>query len=146
VAASTTGYWLVNYVAHRHGYREWHNEGAGVQGFNHLLLGALSMGEGWHNNHHAFPRSARMGLRAWELDLGWAFLSLLRALGLATDILLPGEASRAPHARPHGPTSARTSPPSRPPSSKRASDPGTGADARRNPRARRAGMVLGTGC
>ncbi|HZH15233.1 MAG TPA: acyl-CoA desaturase [Archangium sp.] len=100
VAVSTTGHWFVGYVAHRQGYRGWHNEGAAVQGFNSLLLGALSMGEGWHNNHHTFPRSARLGIRWWEVDLGWGFLTLLRSLGLATDILEPGEKSRAHHARP----------------------------------------------
>jgi stearoyl-CoA desaturase (delta-9 desaturase) len=75
-----------------------------VQGFNRLLLGAVSMGEGWHNNHHAFPRSARLGLRWWEFDLGWGFIALLRAVGLATDIHLPDERSRAHHAQPlmHG--------------------------------------------
>ncbi|HYO57889.1 hypothetical protein [Archangium sp.] len=60
---------------------------AAVQGFN-------------NNHHHTFPRSARLGIRWWELDLGWGFLALLRTLGLATDILEPGEHSRAHHARP----------------------------------------------
>ena len=99
VAVSTTGHWLVGYVAHRHGYRDWHNEGAAVQGFNNLLFGALSMGEGWHNNHHTFPRSARLGLHWWELDMGWCFIALLRALGLATQVLVPGEGTLAHHAR-----------------------------------------------
>jgi fatty-acid desaturase len=102
VVAGTTGYWLVNYVSHRSGYRDWHNEGAAVQGFNSLLFGALSMGEGWHNNHHAFPTSARLGLHWWELDLGWWFIVLLKALGLATDIRLPDESTRARHAHPLG--------------------------------------------
>src|SRR5262249_53114227 len=98
VAVSTGGHWLVGYVAHRSGYRGYENRGAAVQGWNSLALGALSLGEGWHNNHHAFPRSARMGLRPWEIDVGWWIVAGLRALGLATDVLVPGEASRARNA------------------------------------------------
>ncbi|QRO01997.1 acyl-CoA desaturase [Archangium violaceum] len=100
VTVSTVGHWFVGYVAHRSGYRGWHNAGAAVQGFNSLLLGALSMGEGWHNNHHAFPSSARLGIQWWELDLGWGFIALLRAVGLATDVHLPDERSQAHHAQP----------------------------------------------
>jgi fatty-acid desaturase len=100
VAVGTTGYWFVNHVSHRGGYRRWHNRGAAVQGWNSLLLGAVSMGEGWHNNHHAFPRSARLGLRWWELDPGWWLIAGLRAAGLATEVLVAGEAARAPAAVP----------------------------------------------
>jgi fatty-acid desaturase len=95
VALGTGGYWFVNFVTHRGGYRAWENRGAAVQGWNSLLLGALSMGEGWHNNHHAFPRSARLGLRWWELDPGWWLIAGLRAVGLATDVLVAGDACRA---------------------------------------------------
>ncbi|HXU82104.1 MAG TPA: fatty acid desaturase [Polyangia bacterium] len=98
VAVGTTGYWFVNFVTHRGGHRRWHNRGAAVQGWNSLLLGAISMGEGWHNNHHAFPRSARLGLRWWELDPGWWLIAGLRAAGLATNVLVAGDASRAPSA------------------------------------------------
>jgi stearoyl-CoA desaturase (delta-9 desaturase) len=98
VAVSTLGHWLVGYVAHRHGYRAYENRGAAVQGWNNLLLGAISMGEGWHNNHHAFPRSARLGIRAWELDVGWWLIAGLRALGLARQVVLPGEGARAANA------------------------------------------------
>jgi stearoyl-CoA desaturase (delta-9 desaturase) len=95
VAVGTTGHWFVGHVAHRRGYQGWRNHGAAVQGWNSLLLGALSMGEGWHNNHHAFPRSARMGHLWWELDAGWWLVAALRALGVAREVLLPGPASRA---------------------------------------------------
>jgi fatty-acid desaturase len=100
VAASTTGHWLVGHVVHRTGYRAYDNRGAAVQGWNSLALGALSMGEGWHNNHHAFPRSARMGIEPWEIDVGWWLVVGLRALGLATDVLLPGDGTRAANAAP----------------------------------------------
>ena len=69
--------------------------GAAVQGWNSLLLGAVSMGEGWHNNHHTFPRSARLlGSDGGSWILGWWLIAGLRALGLAKEILLPGEETR----------------------------------------------------
>jgi fatty-acid desaturase len=49
----------------------------------------LSFGEGWHNNHHADPSSARHGLAWYEFDLNWYGISLLRMLGLAWDLKLP---------------------------------------------------------
>jgi fatty-acid desaturase len=94
VAVSTTGHWFVGYVAHRSGYRTHVNRGAAVQGWNSLLLGAISMGEGWHNNHHTFPGSARLGIRWWEIDVGWWLIVGLRALGLARDVRLPGDQTR----------------------------------------------------
>ena len=53
------------------------------------FVGFLALGEGWHNNHHAFPQSARHGLTPKEPDLSWMFLSVLKAVGLATDVRLP---------------------------------------------------------
>jgi sn-1 stearoyl-lipid 9-desaturase len=52
-------------------------------------LAILSMGDGWHNNHHAYPGSARTGLRPHEIDLSWQLLKLLRALHLASDLNEP---------------------------------------------------------
>jgi stearoyl-CoA desaturase (delta-9 desaturase) len=49
-------------------------------------VGLLAWGEGWHNNHHAFPKSARHGLRPWEIDMTWWALCVLEKLGLAKDI------------------------------------------------------------
>jgi stearoyl-CoA desaturase (delta-9 desaturase) len=49
----------------------------------------VSLGEGWHNNHHAFPTSARHGLRAWEIDPSWWAIRALAALGLATRVKGP---------------------------------------------------------
>lgn len=80
------GHWFVNYAAHTHGYRLFRMHGSGEEGRNHLLWGVLAMGEGWHNNHHAFPRSARFGVRWWELDPGWFAVCALRALGLVWDV------------------------------------------------------------
>ena len=59
---------------------------AGVQGRNVHLTGLITMGEGWHNNHHAFPGSARIGLYKGQSDPGYRFIKALEALGLAWDI------------------------------------------------------------
>ncbi|MFM2247969.1 MAG: hypothetical protein RL071_4044 [Pseudomonadota bacterium] len=83
ITASILGHWLVNFAAHRHGALDWTIDGAGEEGRNHALFGALSMGEGWHNNHHAFPHSARFGQAWWQLDPGWWAVCALRAAGCA---------------------------------------------------------------
>jgi stearoyl-CoA desaturase (delta-9 desaturase) len=70
VAASVTGHWLVGYFAHNRSPRSWHIEGAGEQGYNVPCCGIVTMGEAWHNNHHAFPSSARLGVRPGESDPG----------------------------------------------------------------------------
>jgi stearoyl-CoA desaturase (delta-9 desaturase) len=58
-------------------------------------VGLIAWGEGWHNNHHAFQRSARHGLAWWELDLTWWTIRGLAALGLVRDIqLLPKNAEQ----------------------------------------------------
>lgn len=52
-------------------------------------VGLLALGEGWHNNHHAFPASARHGLLARQFDLSWLFIRALMAMGLAQRVKLP---------------------------------------------------------
>src|SRR5215468_8175293 len=89
VAASVTGHWLVGYFAHNRGPRSWHIEGAGVQGYNVPYCGLITMGEAWHNNHHAFPGSARLGLEAGETDPGWWVLIGLEKLGLVWNVKTP---------------------------------------------------------
>jgi len=56
---------------------------------NSGVLALLAWGEGWHNNHHAFPYSASFGLRRFEFDLGFLFVKLLEALGLAWNVKVP---------------------------------------------------------
>jgi len=56
---------------------------------NLVLMALFGWGEGWHNNHHAFPYSAAFGLRWFELDPGFLFIRLLEALGLAWDVKVP---------------------------------------------------------
>jgi len=53
------------------------------------LLAIPTMGEAWHNNHHAFPASARHGLYPGQTDIGFAFIRLLESLGLAWSIKNP---------------------------------------------------------
>lgn len=89
VTVSLTGHWLVGYIAHNAGQQTWLIDGAAVQGHNVRGLGLLTMGEAWHNNHHAFPESARLGLSASQPDPGWWAIALLRRLGLAKNIRLP---------------------------------------------------------
>lgn len=89
VVVSVGGHWLIGYFAHNKGSRTWMVEGAAVQGHNIRLAGFLSMGEAWHNNHHAFPGSAMLGLYHDEPDPGWWVLNALHNLGIVKNIKLP---------------------------------------------------------
>jgi len=89
VTACVFGHWLIGYFAHNHGAMSYHINGAAVQGHNIRMTSLLTMGECWHNNHHAYPGSARLGLQSGEWDPGWWTLCLLRKFGLVWDIVLP---------------------------------------------------------
>ncbi len=89
VTLSLVGHWLVGYFAHNSGPRTWHIEGAGVQGYNVGYVSLLTMGESLHNNHHAFPGSARLAHEQGELDPGWWVLSALARAGLVWNIRTP---------------------------------------------------------
>jgi fatty-acid desaturase len=91
VAVSVTGHWWVGHYAHREGPQTWIVEGAAAQGYNVPIAGLISMGESWHNNHHAFPGSAKLGLLPGQVDPGWWLIKLFEALGLARDIKLPAD-------------------------------------------------------
>lgn len=78
--------WSVNSVTHVWGYR---NYATNDDSRNNPLIGLISAGEGWHNNHHADPTSARHGHKWWEFDLTWEIIRLLMWLGLATKVALP---------------------------------------------------------
>lgn len=93
---SVTGHWLVGYFAHNHGDRDWHVEGAAVQGHNLPWVAILSMGESWHNNHHAYPGSARLGIEDNQPDPGWWILGYLQKIGLVWNIKLPQDLPERP--------------------------------------------------
>lgn len=86
VTAGIFGHWLIGYFAHNHGGMHAVVQGAAVQGRNIRLTSLLTMGECWHNNHHAFPGSARLGLFPGEWDPGWWALMLMRRCGLVWNI------------------------------------------------------------
>jgi len=78
--------WAVNSITHMWGYRNYATDESSR---NNLLVGYFSNGEGWHNNHHADPRSAKFGHRWWEIDTTWLTIRLLGMLGLARDVAMP---------------------------------------------------------
>lgn len=86
VFVSVVMHQVVGWFAHNVGYQHAAVEAASVQGYNLPILGFLSFGEGWHNNHHLNSWSARLGVRRGEWDPGWWFIVGLRALGLAKDV------------------------------------------------------------
>ena len=88
VAISVTGHWLIGYFAHNSGHLSWHVNGAGVQGYNIKFCGLITMGECWHNNHHAFPGSAKLGLEKGQSDPGWWVLIILSKIGLVKNLKL----------------------------------------------------------
>ena len=54
---------------------------------NNWLVAIVAYGEGWHNNHHAYPRMAKHGHRWWEFDMTWQVIRLMRATGLVWDVV-----------------------------------------------------------
>jgi stearoyl-CoA desaturase (delta-9 desaturase) len=67
---------------------------------NSFWVAMLTFGEGWHNNHHAHPQSARHGLAWYEFDLNWYQISLLRRLRLASQVRLPRTSHISPSPSP----------------------------------------------
>ncbi|RMF75494.1 MAG: acyl-CoA desaturase [Planctomycetota bacterium] len=84
--------WSINSVCHLWGSRPYATRD---RSRNNLLFGVLGFGEGWHNNHHAFPTSARHGLRWWQFDTSYLFIRLLESLGLAWRVRVPAETRRS---------------------------------------------------
>ena len=73
----------INSLAHRFGRRRFETRD---DSRNNLWLALLTFGEGWHNNHHFFPGTARQGFYWWEIDVTWYGLRLMAALGLVRDL------------------------------------------------------------
>ena len=78
--------WSINSVCHIWGSRPFRSHD---HSRNNPVFGVLGLGEGWHNNHHAFPTSARHGLRWWELDISYLIIRGMGLVGLASDIRVP---------------------------------------------------------
>ncbi len=78
--------WSVNSICHIWGTRPFrsHDESR-----NNPIVGVLALGEGWHNNHHAFPTSARHGLRWYQFDLSYIVIKTLVFLKLASAVRVP---------------------------------------------------------
>jgi stearoyl-CoA desaturase (delta-9 desaturase) len=81
--------WLVNSATHLWGSRRFHTRDDSK---NSWWVALLTFGEGWHNNHHAHPASARHGLAWYELDVTWLTIRLMSLFGLAKDVRLPAQA------------------------------------------------------
>jgi stearoyl-CoA desaturase (Delta-9 desaturase) len=76
--------WSVNSVCHFFGTRRFDT---GDRSTNVFWLAIPSLGESWHHNHHAFPRSAVHGLRRWELDPSALIIASLEKVGLARNVV-----------------------------------------------------------
>lgn len=86
--------WSVNSLSHMFGYTNYSN---GEDSRNNWLVALLSVGEGWHNNHHEDPSAASVQHRWWELDISYYEIKLLEMLGLASDVIPPRQ-----HRQGHG--------------------------------------------
>lgn len=76
--------WLVNSASHMFGYRNYETTD---DSRNNPLVAVVAYGEGWHNNHHAYPRMAKHGHKWWEFDITWQAIRLMRATGLMWDVV-----------------------------------------------------------
>ena len=78
--------WSINSVCHVFGKRDFKSSDHST---NNVICGILACGEGWHNNHHAFPSSARHGLKWWQFDLSWLVIRFMEKVGLAWNVKVP---------------------------------------------------------
>ncbi len=109
VTVSIFGHWCIGYFAHNQGHRDWHVEGAAVQGFNLPAFALVTFGECWHNNHHAFPDSAKLAIEPGQWDPGWTVLQVLARLGLAEGFVLPKSLPNRPELRRRSPSLSKRS-------------------------------------
>lgn len=75
--------YTINSLAHQFGSRRYETSD---DSRNNLWLALLTLGEGWHNNHHHYPHSTRQGFRWWEIDISYYLLSLMARLGIVWDL------------------------------------------------------------
>ncbi len=95
---STTVLWhgtfMINSLAHVVGRQRYQT---GDESRNSFALALVTLGEGWHNNHHFYPTTANQGWFWWELDLSWIALRALRVVGVVRDLRTPPERIRLAH-------------------------------------------------
>jgi fatty-acid desaturase len=80
--------WLVNSATHMWGSRRFDTRDDST---NSAWVALVTFGEGWHNNHHAHPRSARHGMAWYELDLNWYAIRVMQSLRIATNVRVIGK-------------------------------------------------------
>jgi stearoyl-CoA desaturase (delta-9 desaturase) len=78
--------WSVNSVCHTFGRREFHSHD---ESRNQWVVGLLGLGEGWHNNHHAFPKAAYHGMKWYQFDFNALVIRGMKAVGLAKNVWMP---------------------------------------------------------
>jgi sn-1 stearoyl-lipid 9-desaturase len=111
VTTGTTMHWLLTRFCHTRGPQTWLVDRANIQAHDLPILAIPTMGEAWHNNHHAFPASARHGLYPGQIDLGYRFIQLLERLGLAWNVNTPATLPPRPGIRPVRPGALSMAPP-----------------------------------
>jgi stearoyl-CoA desaturase (delta-9 desaturase) len=84
--------WSINSITHLYGTRPYITKDYSA---NNGWLALPTVGEAWHNCHHAFPASAKFGLTWWQFDLGYLMIVSLKRLGLAWDVNSPSEEAMA---------------------------------------------------
>lgn len=80
------GHWFIGYSSHKWGYARYKIKGADESGYNDIILGLISFGEGFHNNHHSFPTSAKFSSKWYEIDIGWCLIKLCKYLSLIKNV------------------------------------------------------------
>ncbi len=93
------GTFVINSLAHVMGRRRYET---GDESRNSLLLAVVTLGEGWHNNHHFYASTANQGWFWWELDISYAVLRLLARARLVSDLRTPPPHVQYAHLRPVG--------------------------------------------
>jgi stearoyl-CoA desaturase (delta-9 desaturase) len=83
ITANLHATWMVNSLTHFWGTRRFETRD---DSRNNAMVALLSFGEGWHNNHHAHPTSARHGLAWYEFDMSWMMIHLLERMGVASRV------------------------------------------------------------
>lgn len=91
--------WSINSVCHLWGSRSFRTDD---QSRDNFVFGVLGLGEGWHHSHHAFPTSARHGLRWWQIDVSYLVIKALALLHLAWNVKVPSRRAQAALRISHG--------------------------------------------